>query len=171
MIDRKAKSDWRWACATNDNRPTVPDQRSGGQILRGTGEPSVNGVQDALATLYSERAMSQIEIAQQIVAAYERHGWKLRRVLLQPAARAEFKSCAEVFGEVSFIDAEVDALWFARPSHAGREAWELRLISEQAYALFEAFDVDDEEEDREAARREMENMMRDYANPVASRDP
>ena len=60
-------------------------------------------------------------------------------------------------------ESEIEALWFARPSHGGREAWELRLIAEQPYALFEAFEADESEEDREDARCEMENKMRDYA--------
>jgi hypothetical protein len=59
------------------------------------------------------------------------------------------------------IDAEVDALWFARASQAGREAWELRLVAEQPYALFEAFEADESEDEREEARLEMEHVMRD----------
>lgn len=106
--------------------------------------------------------MSQIQIAQQISAAYERHGWKLRRVLLRPSSRDEFKLNADVFPEAALIDAEIDALWFARPSHAQREAWELRLISEHAYALFEAFEAEETEEEREEVRREMENRMREH---------
>lgn len=106
--------------------------------------------------------MSRIEIAQQIIAVYERHGWKLRRVLLRPSSREEFKSNADVFREAAFIDAEIDALWFARASHAQREAWELRLISEHAYALFEAFEAEETEEEREEVRREMENRMREH---------
>lgn len=106
--------------------------------------------------------MSQIEIAQQIIAAYERHGWKLRRVLLRPSSREEFKSRADVFSEAALIDAEINALWFARPSHDKREAWELRLISETAYALFEAFEADENDEQREDVRREMENRMREH---------
>ena len=106
--------------------------------------------------------MSKIEIAQEIIVAYESHGWKLRRVLLRPSSRGEFKSYAEVFPELALIDAEIDALWFARPSHERREAWELRLISENAYALFEAFEAEESEEDREDARREMEKRMREH---------
>lgn len=106
--------------------------------------------------------MSKVEIAQEIIAAYERHGWKLRRVLLRPSSRAAFQTYGEVFPELPLIDAEIDALWFARPSHEQREAWELRLISENAYALFEAFEADESEEDREDARREMENVMREH---------
>lgn len=109
--------------------------------------------------------MSQIEIARNIIGAYERHGWKLRRVLLRPATREELESdFAATFGQALLIEAEIDALWFARSSHAGREAWELRLMSEQSYALFEAFESDEAEEDREEVRREMENKMREHAN-------
>ena len=56
-----------------------------------------------------------------------------------------------------------DALWFARPSNAGREAWELRLVGETPYALFETFEADEAEEDREEVRREMEARLREYA--------
>jgi hypothetical protein len=106
--------------------------------------------------------MSQIEIAQEIIAAYERHGWRLRRVLLRPSSREEFKSSADTFSGAALIDGEIDALWFARPSHEEREAWELRLISENAYALFEAFEADETDEEREDVRREMENRMREH---------
>jgi hypothetical protein len=70
---------------------------------------------------------------------------------------------AKLFSEAKLIDDEFDALWFARPSNAGREAWELRLVAEQPYALFEAFEVDETEEERDEARLEMENKMREFA--------
>jgi hypothetical protein len=107
--------------------------------------------------------MSQIQLAKDIITTYERHGWTLRRVLLCMTTREELKDAGAVFGDSPLLDAEFDALWFARPSHAKREAWELRLISEQPYALFEAFEANESEEDREDARREMENLMRDNA--------
>jgi len=95
----------------------------------------------------------------EIVAMYERHGWTLRELLLRPESKvAAGKSDSIDHAEIR--DANFDALWFSRPSHEKREAWELRLIAEQAYALFEAFEADESEEDREAARREMENRMR-----------
>jgi len=68
-----------------------------------------------------------------------------------------------IFTKAAIVDSDFDALWFARSSHADREAWELRLMTEQQYALFEAFEADESEEDREEARLEMENRMRDYA--------
>jgi hypothetical protein len=103
------------------------------------------------------------ELFKEIIANYQRHGWELRRVLLKPATRADLTDQAtEIFNRAGLVDAEVDALWFARPSHAGREAWELRLVAEQPYALFEAFEADETEEQREEARLEMENKMREH---------
>ena len=103
--------------------------------------------------------MNWRELAAEIVATYERHGWKLRRVLLRPETRAEIQG--KTFSDATIVDSDFDALWFARPSHEKREAWELRLLAEQRYALFEAFETDESEEDREDARREMENRMRE----------
>ena len=84
-------------------------------------------------------------------------------MLCRSQAQASIKALAnELFGDTVINQADFDALWFARPSHAGREAWELRLVAEQPYALFEAFEADETEEEREEARREMEARMRDY---------
>lgn len=110
--------------------------------------------------------MDWISLAQQIIANYSHHGWTLRRVLVRPETRKELGgNFGESFDAVEPIDSEIDALWFARPSSAGREAWELRLLAESPYALFEAFEADEAEEDREDARREMENRMREHAHP------
>ena len=105
--------------------------------------------------------MDTPELIQEIIATYDRHGWELRRVLLRPETRAAL--AAELFGQAVMIESDFDALWFARSSHAGREAWELRLIAEVRYALFEAFEADESETDREEVRLEMENRMREHA--------
>ena len=104
-----------------------------------------------------------IELAKQIVATYEKHSWNLRRVLVTSLSEDTGQKLAEAFPDAAIRDSEIDALWFARPSHGGREAWELRLIAEQPFALFEAFEADESEEDREEVRREMENKMRECA--------
>ena len=103
----------------------------------------------------------------EIIDTYQRHGWKLQRVLLRPESRVELAEQAdELLKEARLIDSDFDALWFARPSPAGREAWELRHAAAQPYALFEAFEADEDEELREEARREMENRMRDQVAPT-----
>jgi hypothetical protein len=108
--------------------------------------------------------MTQVERIGEIVSLYRRHGWRLVRLLLRPETSAELAAAGvELTEGASVREAAVDALWFARASHAGREAWELRLVAETPYALFESFEVDEAEEDREDVRREMEARLADYA--------
>ena len=107
--------------------------------------------------------MNTAKLIREIIATYGRHGWLLRRVLLRPATRAGLdQGLQELFGTAPVQDSDFDALWFARASNAKREAWELRLIAEQPYALFEAFGAEEPEEEREEARHEMESRMREY---------
>jgi hypothetical protein len=108
--------------------------------------------------------MNQLERIREVIATYSKHGWQLKRVLLSPESSAEMaKQETSIFGDALTQEASVDALWFARSSHAGREAWELRLLSESPYALFETFEADEEEEDREEVRLEMEARLREHA--------
>src|ERR1044072_4151486 len=99
----------------------------------------------------------------ELVATYRKHGWELRSLLLQPATRAELHSHeAELLNKVPVREAEFDALWFSRPSHNTREAWELRLLAQTQYALFETFEADETEEERTDVKLEMEARLREY---------
>lgn len=107
------------------------------------------------------------ELFQEIIATYRRHGWQLRQVMCCPETQTELGARAkDLFGDARIRQAPLDALWFARPSPGGREAWELRLAAEQPYALFEAFKAAQSEEQREAVRREMEARMADSVSSV-----
>lgn len=105
--------------------------------------------------------MTLTALFNEIVALYEKHGWQLRRVLLRPESRSELDKSVDA-GHV--MESVVDAVWFSRPSHEGREAWELRLLAENPYALFETFEKDETEEQREENRLEMEARLREYVN-------
>ena len=107
--------------------------------------------------------MNPAELAREIIAVYQKHDWKLQRVLLRPEARAKITSDeAQIFEGASIHEGSIDALWFSRPSYGNREAWELRWLSETQYALFETFEKDEAEEAREEVRREMEARLLDY---------
>ena len=108
--------------------------------------------------------MNHSDLIKEIVGTYQKHGWQLRRALLRP------ETCATIDAElltnsplkdIKVEEASVDGLWFARKSHEDREAWELRLLAETPFALFETFEKDETEEQREEARREMEARLRD----------
>jgi hypothetical protein len=107
--------------------------------------------------------MSQTGKFEEVLAQYRRHGWRLARVLARPGTFAA-PSAEEgaSFEGAAVTESDVDAMWFTRPSAEGREAWELRLVGDTPYALFELFEPDEAEEDREDVRREMEARLRDY---------
>src|SRR6266850_8517092 len=106
--------------------------------------------------------MKKADLLMELIATYRKHGWEFRTALLQPS------TCLEVSAqEIALLQSQnikegtIDALWFSRPSHNNREAWELRLLSETQYALFETFEPDETEELRNDARLEMEARLRE----------
>ncbi len=109
--------------------------------------------------------MNTANLFLELVATYRKHGWELQNALLRPATLAEFQSQgSELLSKVTVREAEFDAVWFSRPSHNDREAWELRLLAQTQYALFETFEADETEEERSCVKREMEARLRDYVS-------
>lgn len=138
-------------------------------------------------------AMSRLKNFRDVLAMYRKHGWRLARVLATAEAFGELRAADEesrvesgaeargVSGEhtrddsgaltfegAPVVESEADAMWFTRLAQGGREAWELRLVGETPYALFELFEADEAEEDREDVRREMEARLREHAAPPGS---
>ena len=112
--------------------------------------------------------MNQLRLFREILALYRQHGWRLARVLMRADTRAELArevgdAAAASFEGEEVRPSEFDAMWFRRASPGDREAWELRLVADTPYALFELFEAEEEEEDREDVRREMEARLREYA--------
>lgn len=108
--------------------------------------------------------MNPTDRIREIRDTYQKYGWKLERVLLRPATREAVVHEQINFADVIIEEGSIDALWFSRASHNKRNAWELRLVAENNYALFETFEADRSEEQREEVRREMEARMREYVN-------
>ena len=107
--------------------------------------------------------MKKSDLYNELLNIYQHHGWRIRTALLRPQTVAELNASAgDLLQSITIKDSPIDALWFSRPSHQQREAWELRLLSETQYALFETFEVDETEEQREEMRQEMEARLREY---------
>ena len=106
--------------------------------------------------------MKSPDLFTEIMALYRKHGWQLRSALLRPETRVELQS--QLPDDLPVKEATLDALWFSRSSHNDREAWELRLLAQTQYALFETFEADETEEDRDDVKLEMEARMREYVS-------
>jgi hypothetical protein len=104
--------------------------------------------------------VKSVDLFTEVMAIYRKHGWQLRSVLLRPETRVELQSLLP--DALPVKEATFDALWFSRPSHNNREAWELRLLAQTQYALFETFEADESDEEREDVKIEMEARLRDY---------
>lgn len=104
--------------------------------------------------------MKSADLFTELLAIYRKHGWQLRSALLRAETRAELESLLP--DGLVVREAEFDALWFSRPSYNEREAWELRLLAQTQYALFETFEADETEAERDDVRLEMEARLRDY---------
>src|ERR1043165_2790680 len=111
--------------------------------------------------------MKSADLFTELTAIYRKHGWQLRRASLRPETRVELQSLLP--DDLLIKEAEFDALWFSRPSHNDREAWELRLLAQTQYALFETFEADETEEEREDVKLEMEARLRDYISHGGTR--
>jgi hypothetical protein len=108
--------------------------------------------------------MNKTHLITEIITTYKKHGWELQRVLLRPDTAVELAGVVDLlFSGAKSEDSAIDALWFTRPSHKGAEAWELRLLAETPYALFERIESD-ERDKREAILSDVEKRMAEYVS-------
>ncbi len=119
-----------------------------------------------LGSIQQSFTMKNSDLFTELVATYRKHGWELRSALLHPGTLSDLHSQqVQLLDNVPVKESAFDALWFSRPSYNNREAWELRLLAQTQYALFETFEADETEEQRDDVRHEMEARLRDYVYP------
>lgn len=99
-------------------------------------------------------------LIREILEQYKKHGWNIRRVLLLPETKnALFNSLETLFGEAEIAFSEVNAVWFSRVSNNGREAWEIRHLSDVPFALIETFEKETDENELLENLSEMETRL------------
>lgn len=113
------------------------------------------------------KPMTSLELFRETISTYRRHGWQISGVLLRPETHLAMTmdEMTATFAPAPIHITDFDGVWFQRESGAAnRIAYELRLVAENPYALFEIFEPDEAEEDRADVRREMEARMSDRVN-------
>lgn len=109
------------------------------------------------------------EAIRSIIGTYEKHGWKLRRVLLSAELEATLRG-NDLFDHAKVRSAEVDGIWFSRRSRRGVEAWELRAISLSPFALLENIPDDlSQEEVEDILQRTEERLAETVIRPTVDR--
>lgn len=85
--------------------------------------------------------MIDIPAVREILAAYKKHDWLLRRVLLcEASANLIASGSIDLFSETEVKRADFDAAWFSRAPRPGCVAWELRSLGHRPFALVERAD-------------------------------
>jgi hypothetical protein len=92
-----------------------------------------------------------------IIALYDKHGWKLRRVLLSAPLRERL--AGQIPPGIDVRDSDLDAAWFSRSSRPESTAWEIRHLSENPFALLEVIQNGADEKEAESALNAAEAKM------------
>lgn len=101
----------------------------------------------------------------EILDIYQKFDWVLQSVLLTDDLKDQLENDLEaLFGGAEIISSNIDAAWFSRAGKNAREAWELRILSENPFALLETFSESDDEDQRDKVREEMQTQMADFSS-------
>lgn len=109
--------------------------------------------------------MKLSDLLREITATYQKFGWILRGALLTEAAQCELSGNAQtlISENVPIENSEINAVWFSRVC-GNRETWELRLLSQSAFALVETFEQTTPESERTKRREMITEKMRANAS-------
>ena len=103
--------------------------------------------------------MNETDLIREIAATYRKHGWTLRRVLLNKELLEKSGDSFEAGAPT--VVSEMNALLFSRASGKNGEAWELRLLSQTPFALFEFLGADISEDERNRRLLDMEKRLKE----------
>jgi hypothetical protein len=102
--------------------------------------------------------MTDPETVGEIIAQYEKHGWKLRRALLSVEGKARL---SDALPDIETVDSDLNALWFSRRSQPDSEAWELRRLTNLPFALVAVIRNEATEDEVEATLDQVVDEMRE----------
>ena len=106
--------------------------------------------------------MMSAEAIRALLQLYERHEWRLERVLISPSLLDSLGDrAAELFAGAEIMESDLDAAWFRRPSVAKKVAWELRALDPTPFALVEVSDGESSRSEIEALMTSLEQRLRD----------
>lgn len=96
----------------------------------------------------------------EVVAQYERFGWKPQRLLLTAGTRVSASAISAAgLDRIERHESEIDAIWFTRRSIADTESWELRRLSGTPYALVTVVEDSATDDEREELLADTEQRL------------
>jgi len=98
-----------------------------------------------------------------IIAEYEKHGWRLRRVILTEELQTTLGRDVAVFQQTEVVSSDLDAAWFSRVSGPHKETWELRRLASAPFAIDAFLSDEASSEENEDILRNTETRMRGFS--------
>lgn len=107
----------------------------------------------------------------ELVIQYEKHGWRLRRIVSTDALGPDILREIEAFGDGIDVGLSVvDGAWFSRRSGGRSETWELRHLGGSPFAMLARIEHDAGPETIREIRRTIEEKMSQKIKTVFSTD-
>jgi len=104
-----------------------------------------------------------LDLYKAIAEQYRKFDFRLERCLMTRETIEALKGDTEFLGS-PVETAQIDAMWFSRPSGSDAVAWEIRLVSSTPVSLLEKISNAATEDERSAKFREMESRLSDLMN-------
>jgi hypothetical protein len=109
----------------------------------------------------------------EILATYQKYGWKPEKVLLTKKLQNTFSptELEDTFGNLPVKTSGVSGIWFSRQSKNKRVAWEIRHLNSNPFALMELIENGLPDSQKEIILRQAETRLEEYAsNKLSNKD-
>lgn len=116
--------------------------------------------------------MIKLQEIKEILETYKKYGWRLQKILLSNELKNEL-SAAEIklfSSGVKVSNSKTDGALFSRSSKNSKQAWELRHLHLNPFAIFELIDDKTSATEKEKILKQLENRLEDYASNNLSRN-
>jgi hypothetical protein len=116
--------------------------------------------------------MIKAQEIKEILETYKKYGWTLEKILLSDELKNELNDAEikDLFGDTKVLNSKTDGALFSRSSKNNKEAWELRHLYSNPFAIFELIDLENSKDEKQEIIKQMENRLADYASNKLSRN-
>ncbi|MGI8545030.1 MAG: hypothetical protein ACR2MD_16340 [Aridibacter sp.] len=116
--------------------------------------------------------MIKLQEIKEILETYKKYGWRLQKILLSNELKNELSDAkiVNLFDDIKISNSKTDGALFSRSSKNNKQAWELRHLHLNPFAIFELIDDKTSATEKEKILKQMENRLEDYASNDLSRN-
>lgn len=110
--------------------------------------------------------MIKAQEIKEILETYKKYGWILQKILLSDKLKKELSKAEirDIFGHTKIAHSKTDGALFFRNSENNKEAWELRHLHVNPFAIFELIEFESSDAEKQEILKQMENRLENYVS-------